>query len=223
VRRVALTDALALQGTGGPLFGATFVYSHNMEVRPVTSETWDDFLAVMGPKGGDAGCFCMYYRQTGAEFDESKGDANKALMKGIVDSGVAPGLIGFRDGVPVGWVAVGPRDWYGKLGRSRVAKPLDDREAWSVTCFVIPKEYRGQGVATALLGKAVEFAQSQGITVIEGYPVEPRKGKMPDFWVWMGLASMFKDCGFVEVARRSETRPFMRKELGGHDADRRNA
>jgi GNAT superfamily N-acetyltransferase len=185
-----------------------------MEVKPVTPETWDDFLAVMGPKGGDAGCFCMYYRQTSTEFDESKGDTNKALMKGIVESGLAPGLIGYRDGVPVGWVAVGPRDWYGKLGRSRVAKPLDERAAWSVTCFVIPKEYRGQGVATALLVKAVEFAQSQGATVIEGYPVEPRKGKMPDFWVWMGLASMFKDCGFVEVARRSETRPFMRKELG---------
>ena len=62
--------------------------------------------------------------------------------------------------------------------------------------LVIPKEYRGQGVATALLGKAVEFARSQGATVIEGYPVEPRKGKMPDFWVWMGLASMFKGLRF---------------------------
>ena len=184
-----------------------------MEVKLVTPETWDDFLAVMGPRGGDAGCFCMYYCQTSTEFEKSKGEANKALMKRIVDSGVVPGLIGYRDGVPAGWVAVGPRDWYGKLLRSRVAKRVDDREAWSVICFVVPKEFRGHGVATALLGEAVEFARSQGATVIEGYPVEPRKGRMPDFWAWMGFASMFEDWGFVEVARRSETRPFMRKEL----------
>jgi GNAT superfamily N-acetyltransferase len=184
-----------------------------MRVEPVTPEIWDDFLKVMGPNGGAAGCFCMYYRQTGSEFEESRGDTNRASMRALVDQGEVPGLIGYRDGVPVGWVAVGPRDWYGRLGRSRIAKPVDEREAWSVTCFVIPKEFRGQGVATALLSEAVEYARSQGASVIEGYPVEPRAGAMPDFWVWMGLASMFESCGFEEVARRSDTRPFMRLEL----------
>jgi hypothetical protein len=29
----------------------------------------------------------------------------------------------------------------------------------------------------------------------------------------MGFASMFEDAGFEEVDRRSETRPFMRREL----------
>jgi hypothetical protein len=36
---------------------------------------------------------------------------------------------------------------------------------------------------------------------------------MPDFWAWMGFPSMFESAGFEEVARRTETRPFMRKEL----------
>lgn len=185
-----------------------------MDTAPVTPGIWDDFLEVMGPRGGDAGCFCMYYRQTSSEFDESKGDQNKALMKEIVDTGRPPGLIGYRDGSPVGWVQVGPRDWYGRLARSRVTKPLDDREAWAITCFVIPKEHRRTGVATELLNAAVEYARDQGAEVVEGYPVEPRKDRVPDFWSWMGFASMFEACGFEEVARRSETRPFMRRELG---------
>lgn len=183
-----------------------------METKPVTPDVWDDFLTVMGPRGGDAGCFCMYFRQTGSEFEKHQGDSNRSLMKDIVDSGDIPGLIGYLDGEPVGWVAVGPRDWYGRLARSPVAKPIDDRPAWSITCFVIRKEHRGKGVATALLGSAVEWARSQGAELIEGYPVEPRRN-MPDFWAWMGFASMFEGCGFEEVARRSETRPFMRLEL----------
>ncbi len=185
-----------------------------MEYKSVTPEIWDDFLEVMGPRGGDAGCFCMYYRQTSSEFDEHKGDQNRTLMKEIVDTGPSPGLIGYRDGEPVGWVQVGLRERYGRLARSRVSKPLDDRKAWAITCFVIPKEHRRTGVATDLINAAVDYARDQGAEVVEGYPVEPKKDLVPDFWSWMGFASMFEACGFEEVARRSETRPFMRKELG---------
>jgi len=184
-----------------------------MQWRPVTPETWKDFLAVMGPRGGDAGCWCMWYRLKSSEFGESEGEERQAMMKEIIDAGPPPGLIGYRDGVPVGWVQVGPREQYGRLGRSRVTKPLDDRRAWGVTCFVVPKKHRRQGVAGELLQAAVEYAGEQGAELVEGYPVEPRDGGAPDFWSWMGFASMFRSCGFEEAARRSETRPFMRLEL----------
>ncbi len=156
----------------------------------------------------------MIQNQKSSEFEQNKGDQNKALIKEIVDSGPAPGLIGYREGEPVGWVQIGPRDWYGRLARSRIAKPLDDREAWAITCFVIPKAHRRTGVASDLLEAAVEYARNQGAEVVEGYPMDPRKDHVPDFWSWMGFASMFEACEFEEVARRSETRPFMRRELG---------
>jgi GNAT superfamily N-acetyltransferase len=183
------------------------------DARPLTLETWDDFLAVMGPRGGDAGCWCMYNRQTSREFAASKGEPNRVAMRSLVESGEVPGLIGYRDGEPVGWIAVQPREVYGRLSRSRVAKPLDDRPAWAVACFVVPKQHRGSGVASALLAAACDYAADQGANLIEGYPVEPREDRIPDFWAWMGFPSMFRATGFDEVARRSETRPFMRKEL----------
>lgn len=185
----------------------------SVEVRPVTPENWEDFLEVMGPRGGEAGCFCMFFRQTSQEFDENKGEPNKMAMKAIIDSGQVPGLVGYRDGVPVGWVQVGPREWYGRLERSRVTKPLDDRPAWAITCFVIPKAHRRTGVATELLRAAVDHARSQGAELVEGYPLEPKSDEVPAIWSWMGFPSMFESSGFVEVARRSETRPFMRLEL----------
>lgn len=184
-----------------------------MEVRPLTPETWGDFETVMGPRGGDAGCWCMFNRQTSREFDANRGDGNRLAVRALVEAGEVPGLIGYRDGIPVGWVAVQPRRVYGRLARSRVAKPVDDREAWAVTCFVVPREHRGTGVASELLDAACAYAAEQGAALIEGYPVEPRRDRMPDFWAWMGFASMFESAGFTEVARRSETRPFMRREL----------
>jgi len=182
--------------------------------RPLTEDTWEDFLTVMGPRGGEAGCFCMFNRLTGREFGSNQGDGNRELMHRIVQSGEVPGLIGYEGPMPVGWVSVAPRRVFGRLQRSRVAKPLDEREAWAVTCFVIPRQHRNRGVATALLEAAVEYARSQGATLIEGYPVEPRADRTPDIFAWTGLASMFEHAGFAEVARRSETRPFMRRELG---------
>lgn len=184
-----------------------------MEVRPLTPETWDDFEAVMGPRGGDAGCWCMFNRQTSREFDARRGEENHEAMRALVDAGEVPGLIGYRNGRPVGWVAVQPRRVYGRLGRSPVARPIDDRDAWAITCFVVPREHRGSGVATALIEAACAYAEAQGAEVMEGYPVEPRRDRMPDIWAWMGFASMFEGAGFSEVARRSETRPFMRREL----------
>jgi hypothetical protein len=46
--------------------------------------------------------------------------------------------------------------------------------------------------------------------IIEGYPVEPKKDTTPDVFAWTGFAEAFREAGFEEVARRSETRPFMR-------------
>lgn len=84
---------------------------------------------------------------------------------------------------------------------------------WSITCFVTDRDHRGRGVATALLGAAVEFAGAHGAVTVEGYPKDPTGRRRPDEFVWMGLASMFTKAGFAEIARRSEGRPVMRKVL----------
>jgi hypothetical protein len=61
-----------------------------------------------------------------------------------------------------------------------------------------------------LLKAAVAFAFKKGAKIVEGYPVDVKKGRMADVFVWTGLASVFKKAGFKEALRRSETRPIMR-------------
>ncbi len=155
----------------------------------------------------------MFNRQTTREYEAGKGEKNRDEMARIVSDGRVPGLLAYRKGVPLGWISVAPREEYGRLQRSRVTKPVDETPVWSITCFVIHKDHRGKGVAKALVEGAVDYAREQGAVGIEGYPVEPRKDRMPDIYAWMGLASMFEAAGFTEIARRSETRPLMRKNL----------
>lgn len=151
----------------------------------------------------------MYWRLMNKEYEARKGAANHHALRDIVESGPAPGLLAYQDRRPIGWCAVAPRDAYGRLGRSRILAPVDDRAVWSIVCFFVEKGQRGRGVTVALLEAAVRYAAARGARVVEGYPVEPKKETMPPVFAFTGLASAFRRAGFREVARRSPTRPIM--------------
>jgi GNAT superfamily N-acetyltransferase len=179
-------------------------------VHPLTPARWGDLEKLFGARGACGGCWCMWWRVSRSLFEKQKGVGNRRAFRRIVDSGDAPGLLAYRDGEPVGWCAVAPRTAYTVLERSRVLKPVDDVPVWSVVCFFVAKGHRGRGVSVKLLQAAVDHARALGARVIEGYPVEPRRGHMPDAFAWTGLAGGFREAGFKEVARRSPTRPIMR-------------
>ena len=152
----------------------------------------------------------MFWKVLRTEFEQQKGEANRRAQKAIVDSGKIPGILAYSNGEPVGWCAVEPRVNYSLLERSRILKPVDDQPVWSVTCFYVAKAYRHKGLTVELLHAAVEYVARQGGKIVEGYPTEPRAGSLPDAFVYTGLASAFREAGFVEVTRRSETRPIFR-------------
>jgi len=85
----------------------------------------------------------------------------------------------------------------------------------------VARPHRRRGVTVDLLRAAAEHAARRGASILEGYPVEPRSGRLPDVFAWTGLSSAFRKVGYVEVARRSPTRPIMRLELEGRRGARR--
>lgn len=184
-----------------------------LTIEPLTPERWDDLERLFGERGACAGCWCMWWRLTRSEFERSKGEANRRAFRELVASGRVPGLLAFDGDEPVGWCAVEPRESYASLARSRVLRPIDDEPVWSVVCFFVRRDRRGQAVATALLDAAAEHVRSEGGRILEGYPVEPRKDRMPDAFAWTGVPAVFLAAGFEEVARGSETRPIMRRYL----------
>jgi len=186
----------------------------NLEFRPLAADRWQDFEALFGPRGACGGCWCMYWRLSRSEFEANKGEGNRKMMRELLDADEAPGILAYADGQPIGWCALAPRQAYPTLGRSRVLKPVDNQAVWSITCFFVAKVFRRKGVTTQLLKAAVDHAARRGAYIVEGYPIEPTQDFVPPVFAYTGLASSFHQAGFVEVARRSETRPIMRYYIG---------
>ncbi len=184
----------------------------------LTPARWPGLERLFGERGACGGCWCMWWRLKRAQFNRQKGAGNKRAFRRIVGEGPPPGIQAFGGSQPIGWCAVGPRENFPALDRSRILKKVDDRTVWSVVCLFVARPYRGQGVSVGLLRAAVEHARSCGAEIVEGYPVEPRKRRMADAFAWTGTASAFRSAGFVEVARRSPTRPIMRISLTGRPA-----
>lgn len=193
--------------------------SHVIEVLPLTAERWRDAVIVFGDGRGVCGqCWCMYWRLPRREFEGSLGERNRALFQARIEAGPPPGLIAYRAGEPVGWVQVGPRadvpNWNGarRLTAPTPDAPAADPGVWGISCFVVRAGRRGQGIATALLEGAVDWARRNGARILDACPVEPGDRRQP-VSLYHGVASMFRRAGFREVARRRDDRPLMRLDL----------
>ena len=187
--------------------------TNRLVARPVTPGRWDDLVRLFGERGACGGCWCMLYKQTRSEFEKRKGAGNRRALKRLIDRGTVPGLLGYIGRESVAWCAMEPRTAYPSLERSRILQPVDDQPVWSVTCFFVAKAWRRQGIATLLLDAAASYARRRGARIVEGYPTIPKKDPMPDVFACIGIASAFERVGFHEVARRSPTRPIMRRSL----------
>lgn len=185
--------------------------SSRLDIQPAETARWADVEALFGARGACGGCWCQAWKKTKKEFDRDKGEGNRKSLQSLVKKGREPGLLAYIDGEAVGWVAVAPRTDYPRLASSRILAPVDGRPVWSVSCLFVRKEWRRKGISVDLLKAAAEHAFTHGAEVVEGYPSDLKEGKLPDAFVWTGLFPAFRKAGYQEVARRSATRPIVRK------------
>ena len=181
-----------------------------LEILPLTPKRWPDFERLFGPRGACGGCWCMTPRLTRREYEANKGEKNRRAMKRLVERGPPPGLLAYRGGEPIAWIAVAPRSDCRLLSGSRVLAPVDDEPVWSIVCLFLRKDVRRQGLSSKLIRAAAAFARKQGARIVEAYPQIPKQAAMPAVFAWTGFASSFERVGFEEVARRSPTRPILR-------------
>lgn len=190
----------------------------DLEFHPLTLDRWQNLEDLFGERGACGGCWCMWWRLTRSQFERQKGTKNKAALKKIVRSGQVPGILAYAEDKPIAWCSVGPRETYPALERSRILKRIvenpveggDDKPVWSIVCLFVAKPFRDRGVSIKIIKAAVNYAKKNGAKIVEGYPMEPKKSRWADAFIWTGHVSAFKKAGFVEVHRGSPTRPIMR-------------
>jgi len=180
-------------------------------------------LALLFGQGGDPKfCWCSWFRLRNVDFQSATAASNRTVLESAVKTtaadGRAPGLVAYRDGEPIGWVSLGPRDDYERLQHSKVLAPIDNKPVWSIVCFVVSKKARKQGVARALLNAAMDYAGEHGATLLEGYPVETDGQRVPAAHAYKGTVGMFEGAGFKVVERRQANsttapRPIVRRRV----------
>src|SRR5437667_2565485 len=161
---------------------------------------------------GYSNCWCMWWRLRHRDFRVLQPAERKAELRGWVRSGAEPGLIAYREGIPVGWCAVAPRSEYAGLAASRSLKPVDSAAGvWSVTCYFVARGQRRTGLMAALLGAAESHAKRHGGLIFEGYPVAAER--LAGCAGYTGVVPAYERAGFRVVARPSRALRIMRKTL----------
>lgn len=187
----------------------------SLQVVPALGR-YDDFFEVVGvKKPGGGGCWCMSYRDSRVPNEE-----RAQYMRDECATEPGPGVLAYVDGEVAGWCSVAPRSSYRRLMHSRTIPFVDDRDAWSVVCFVVRPRFRRQGLMHELLAGAVAHARASGAEVVEGYPVVLTDDDRVDVISgYVGTSRLFESAGFTQAAPTAghsggRDRVVMRLELG---------
>ena len=190
----------------------------SIEVRPATSERFDDVATMVGPKRPDANvCWCLSHRIDSRTNRELVGPARGELVRELCSRRVSPGVLAYDGDEVVGWAAVAPRAEL-PVARSTKIPVVDEQPVWSVICIRVRPGHRGKGVSHHLLAGAVDYAAVNGAPVVEGYPVDNQGAKVDLTMAFVGTRKLFEDAGFTLAAQTTSVaggfpRVVMRRQL----------
>jgi GNAT superfamily N-acetyltransferase len=185
-------------------------------IKAVTSDLMDDVAQLFCSDKVAEKCWCMWFIMPVKAFHAAGSEGNRASFTELAARSKRPlGLLAYQNGEPVGWCAAGPRSRYVRALKTptyRGGKEEDDNEVWLVPCFFVRKDAQGRGVSRALLETAVQLAQENGATAIEGFPYAGSKRRSGGD-VQVGFEPLFASCGFAVIRAPSTSRVVMRREL----------
>lgn len=190
-------------------------------ILPATADRFDDAEHALTGGGDGTACQCQWWTITNAQFQRTTTEERRDLLREEMESDAPPpALIAYVDGEAAGWVRVAPRTAQVRIGRTReiaahTPLTLDDPGVWSVSCFVVRREHRGEGLTARLLAAAVEHARKHGARVVEAYPYDTDAAKQSTNQLYKGVLSVFEAAGFREVARPKPDRAIVTLDLTG--------
>ncbi len=168
------------------------------QTHPVTPERFEDFADVINPNRRASHCWCLSHRLRARDIEELGGGDRERAMRELCSREDPPGVVTYRDGVPVGWCNIGDRSKIPRLAGSKLIRPVDDVPVWSIVCVVVRGGHRRQGVTGPLIEGAVAYAASRGAPAVEAYPVDPL-GRMDLTMAFVGTRTMFERAGFERI------------------------
>ena len=178
----------------------------SVTIKPATAERFDDAQHAFSGGGDGGSCQCQWWLMRNRDWEQTTRDQRTELFRAEFAATSAPGLIAYVDGEAAGWVRVGPRDAHVRLSHTRAyvqstAQPWDDPSVWVVSCFVVRRKHRTQGLTAQLLDAAISAARTAGARVLEAYPIDTTVTTKRTNELYVGVLSSFLKAGFREIAR----------------------
>jgi GNAT superfamily N-acetyltransferase len=204
----------------------------NLEVMPFTPELADDYFdfhenRAFSDHAEWSHCYCIAFcmqktddKEMSQEVKANGGGrdalhrALKTRAKKYIADRSLNGYVAYADGLLVGWCNANDKVVYTRFDFdeevSNFIRSTGNGCIKAINCFCIAPEYRGKGVATALLDRVCEDAKTDGYTAVEGYP---RLQDKHDPFDYTGPARLYEKAGFSKIAQQGKV-VVMRKELG---------
>ena len=199
-------------------------------IKPLTEELAADYFDFLDNRAFTdnspwGGCYCTGWQMTKEQektelldkMEEgfSYGDENfvrvlREIVIRQITSKALQGYLAHVDGRSIGWCNANRKANFPLESANgfRLYAPAEKKEK-AVVCFEISPEYRGKGVATALLNRAVADAKAEGYVAVEGFPqIHTERFE----WDYTGPVSLFEKAGFTAITKQDGS-IIMRKEL----------
>jgi ribosomal protein S18 acetylase RimI-like enzyme len=198
----------------------------SIAIRELAPELVEDYLAFFD---NDAfadfpwwsACYCRFWDDpSDVEGDSSPEHRNpyRALVADLIRKGQQQGFLAYSDGKVVGWCNAKARLGYTMPRRIEEAMADDAARVGSIVCFIIAKDFREKGLASAMLDAACAKFRRDGLAIAEAYPTTaPPSGPYADQIPWSahhhtGPLEMYRKAGFT-VHQQLERFAVVRKTL----------
>ena len=202
-----------------------------LKIKRLTPELAAEYLDFFDHRAFSDGspyypCYCCAFQMTKGQIQKEFLDcdggtetvrlAMRDCARRMIGEGRLQGYLAFDDGLAVGWCNANDRVNYARTGEFNLEEVPEDEPPFdggggrvkSIVCFEIAPEWRGRGIASALLRRVCDDAGRDGYDAVEAYPVLRERREPLDF---TGPVSLYEKAGFVRVDRRGDTLVMQKK------------
>jgi GNAT superfamily N-acetyltransferase len=187
----------------------------NYTTKPLTAETWEDFAALVEAHNGIwGGCWCMGFHPEGVGQSHTAAD-NRDTKRAYTMAGAVHQILVYAGNECVGWCQYGsPSELPNIKNSKKYDEGAADPPTWRIGCIFTASKSRGQGVARAAVGAAMDAIGRAGGGVVEAYPEQtverpPQRGS----YLHTGPEALYEQFGFVRDRKVAKWRWVMRAEV----------
>ena len=184
----------------------------NIIIKPLTSELSADYLDFFDNRAftddnPNGPCYCTSANQDENEIQQMVGEFQHNGVKETVRKYAVEmlkqnrihGYLAYDGEQSIGWCNAADIDSYVGFV-PEFARKITCGKTVSIVCFEIAPEYRGKGIASALIDQVCNDAKVNGYTAVEGYALLLDK---PNDFDYQGPYHLYQKAGFAEVANEN--------------------